>query len=170
MQGLGKYKNALAIIGVIVIAFFVVRSIYDYHAAIIANFEKERAEIVQLGELIKTWEGLNKSIFHFKAANTHKDEAELKQFVEYCAQSRNLDIVKLSPNKEDKKIYLLAKIDLTVTIPNYSSLVAFVNDLEVKKVAVSRIRIQRVYQQQQAGQRVVDLSLTAYLPKTEETK
>jgi hypothetical protein len=169
MQDLGKYKNLLAMLGVIVIAFFVIRSIYDYHAAILTNLEKQRREIKQLSTLIQTWKDLDLSISRLKYANTHKDEADLKQFVEYCAQTRHVNITKLSPGKEDKKIYQIAKIDLTITIPSYSSLVGFIRELELKKVSVSRMRIQKTYQQQ-TDQRVVDLSLTAYLPKTEETK
>ena len=168
MQDLGKFKNSLAIIVVIVAMLFVMRSIYDYHNVIMANLEKERAEIKQLNSLIQTWKDLDLSTSHFKAGVMHKDDAQLKQFVEYCAQTRQVNITKLSPSKENKKVYTLAKIDLTVAIPTYSSLVSFVRDLELKKVTVSRMRVQKTYQQ--TNQRNVDISLIAYLPQTEEAK
>jgi hypothetical protein len=167
MQNLGKLKNSLAIIGVIVVAFLVMRSIYDYHAAVIASLEKQRAEIKQVGALIQTWSGLNTDMFHYKQSTTHKDEVELKQFVESCAQIRHINITKLTPSKENKKYYQVAKIDLSILIPSFMSLVEFIRDLEAKKVNIVTLRIQKSMQN---DQREVSVGLTAYLQNTEETK
>ncbi|MBU2103353.1 MAG: hypothetical protein ABH865_07775 [Candidatus Omnitrophota bacterium] len=142
MEGLGRYKNVLAALVIIVVFAFGAKKIFeDYQLK--GRKLQEYKQIIDKGrESMERWQKASGEYNTIAAKFFQQDPALFKRFVEDAAQSSNVMISSSSITKEEKGQFLYVKLSMK-SQASYRNLTRFIKAVEAKTVKFEQLMIQK---------------------------
>jgi len=140
VKSISRYKNILISLAIIVIFFFVIKTLWEKQTVMIKALQAKMQELEKGRLLIERWNEISTE-YERISRGFFEDEAVFKKFVEDKTKSAGIDVKYLSPSRKEKDFYTEVVINLRATAQNYKNVLDFISELEDKKITVESLRL-----------------------------
>lgn len=128
---LGKYKNQIVSIGIILLAFLIAKNIHSKQNMQIQSLRQQMDSESQKSGVLEDIAQLEKKFQPYKDLLNVKDTATVINTMSNLARQNNLKIISIRPDQEKiMKDYVAFPFNLSISSPSYHSLGKFISDLE----------------------------------------
>jgi len=153
---LTRYRNIVVNVGVLFVAFLIMRSIYGYQNNKINDLRRTRDIEIRKNELLKKIDESEKRIEAYQRAFGKKEVSEVVNAITQIARDSKVRIISIRPGGEKKQDHFSElMVDVNVHAADYHSVGEFVSRLENSAYAYTvnylYIKSQNIQEEERKG-------------------